>query len=62
MPFVPRREYFTQADRGDGRPQCPDLIHGSLNGFSPLIKLWHKPGNRAAMTRNDNGFAPFDVG
>jgi hypothetical protein len=40
MPFVPRREYFTQADRGDGRPQCPDLIHGSLNGFSPLIKLW----------------------
>jgi hypothetical protein len=62
MPFVPRREYFTQADRGDGRPQCPDLIHGSLNGLSPLVKLRYQPRNRAAMPGNDNGFAPFDVG
>jgi hypothetical protein len=62
MPFVPRLEHFIQADIGHGRPQCLDLIHGPLNGFSPLIKLWHKPGNRAAMPGNDNGFAPFDVG
>ncbi len=61
MSLVTGRDNVANRHAGHGFAKSLDLIHRAAHFVGALRRFWYKPCDGAAMARNHNGFATFNI-